>query len=93
MEIRKMHPNLEPLVKVEMYKLLATRIIFLVRHTQWIANLVLVIKNNGDIRLCVEFINLNRASKKDNYHVPPMEQILHCVFGFEMLSLLDGFSG
>jgi hypothetical protein len=50
-------------------------------------------KNNGDIRLCIDFRNLNRASEKDNYPVPPMEQILQCVSGSEMLSLLDGFSG
>ena len=31
--------------------------------------------------------------KKNNYPVPPMEQILQKVSGFEILSLLDGFSG
>ena len=31
--------------------------------------------------------------KKDNYPVPPMEQILQKVSGSEILSLLDGFSG
>jgi hypothetical protein len=33
------------------------------------------------------------VSDKDNYPVPPMEQILQQVSGFERLSLLDGFSG
>jgi hypothetical protein len=66
-KLRKMHPSLEPQVKDELNKLLAARIIFPVRHTQWIANLVPVRKNNGDIRLCVDFINLNKASEKDNY--------------------------
>ena len=32
-------------------------------------------KNSGEIRLCVDFRNFNRASDKDNYPVPPMEQI------------------
>jgi hypothetical protein len=36
---------------------------------------------------------LNKASEKDNYLVPPMEQILQKVVGDEMFSLLDGFSG
>jgi hypothetical protein len=92
-KLRKMHPSLEPQVKAELNKLLVARIIFPVRHTQWISNLVPVRKNNGDIRLCVDFRNVNRASEKDNYHVPPMEQILQCVSGSETLSLLDGFSG
>jgi hypothetical protein len=92
-KLRKMHPSIEPQVKAELNKLLAAKIIFPVRHTQWISNLVPMRKKNGDIKLCIDFKNLNRASEKDNYLVPPMEKILQCVFGSEMLSLLDGFSG
>ena len=43
--------------------------------------------------LWVDFRNLNHALDKDNYPVPPMEQILQMVSGFELFSLLDGFSG
>jgi hypothetical protein len=74
-------------------KLLSAKIIFLVRHTQWVSNLIPILKKNGEIRLCVDFRNLNKVSDKDNYPVPPMEQILQQVSGFERLSLLDGFSG
>ena len=69
------------------------RIIFKVRHSEWVSNLVPVRKKSGEIRLCVDFKNLNRASDKDNYHVPPMEQLLQMVSGSELFSLLDGFSG
>jgi hypothetical protein len=58
-----------------------------------VANLVPVRKKSGDIRICIDFRNLNRASLKDNYLVPAMEQILQSVYGSVMLSLLDGFSG
>ena len=50
-------------------------------------------EKSSEIRLCVDFINLNRASDKDNYPVPPMEQILQMVSGSELFSLLNGFSG
>jgi hypothetical protein len=92
-KLRKMHPKLEPTVQKELNKLLNAKIIFPVRHTQWVSNLVPVRKKNGEIRLCVDFRNLNKASDKDNYPVPPMEQILQQVSGSERLSLLDGFSG
>jgi ribonuclease HI len=92
-KLRKMHPKLEPTVQKELNKLLGAKIIFPVRHTQWVSNLVPVRKKNGEIRLCVDFRNLNKASDKDNYPVPPMEQILQQVSGSERLSLLDGFSG
>jgi hypothetical protein len=92
-KLRKMHPKLEPTVQKELNKLLSAKIIFPVRHTQWVSNLVPVRKKNGEIQLCVDFRNLNKASDKDNYPVPPMEQILQKVSGSERLSLLDGFSG
>ena len=77
----------------ELKKLLDAKIIFQVRHYVWIANLVPVIKNYGEIRLCVNFRNLNRASEKDNYLVPPMVKLLQTMSVSEIYSLLDGFSG
>ena len=47
-----------------------------IRHSTWVSNLVLVRKNNGDIRLCVDLRNLNIASLKDNYGLPNMEVML-----------------
>ena len=72
-QLRKMHPKLEPLIHNEVKKLLVAKIIFKVQHSEWVANLVPVRKKSGEIRLCVDFKNLNRASSKDNYLVPPME--------------------
>ena len=86
-----MHPSLESLVKKELNKWLAAKIIFLVRHTTWVENLVLVRKKLGDIKICIDFRNLNRASLKDNYLVPAMEHILQSVFVSTLLSLLDQF--
>jgi hypothetical protein len=77
----------------ELKKLLDAKIIFQVRHSAWVANLVPVRKKSGEIRLCVDFRNLNRASEKDNYPVPPMEQLLQTMSGSDIFSLLDGFSG
>ena len=91
--LRKMHPKLEPIIQSEVKKLLDAKIIFKARHSEWVSNLVPMRKKYGEIRLCVDFRNLNRASDKDNYPVPPMEKILQMVSGFELFSLLDGFSG
>ena len=56
-------------------------------------NLVLVTKNYGEIRLCVDFRYLDHASDKDNYPIPPMEKILQMVLGSKLFSLVDGFLG
>ena len=84
---------MEPLIQSEVKKLLDAKIIFKVRHSEWVSNLVPVRKKSEEIRLCVDFRNLNRALDKDNYPVPPMEQILQMVLGSELFSLLDGLSG
>ena len=43
--------------------------------------------------MCVDFRNLNRASLKDNYPLPKIEQILQKVVGAQRISMVDGFSG
>ena len=63
------------------------------RFSKWLANLVLVRKKSGEIRLCVDFCNLNRVSLKDNYPLPKMDHILQKVVGSQRISMLDRFSG
>jgi len=50
-------------------------------------------KKNEDIRICIDFRNLNKAYQKDNFPLPPMEQILQAVTGSELMSFFDGCSG
>jgi hypothetical protein len=64
-----------------------------IRYSSWMSNLVVVRKKNGDIRLCVDFRNLNQLLLKDNYPLPNMEHLLQQVTGAGMMSMLDGFSG
>jgi hypothetical protein len=72
-KLRKIHPTFELLIQKELKKLLNDWIIFKVQHSTWVSNLVPVRDKYGEIRLRVDFRNLNQASDKDNYHVPPME--------------------
>eukprot|EP00253_Pinus_taeda_P011751 PITA_11751 len=92
-KLRKIQPNLESQIKSELNKLLKAKIIFPVRHSNWVSNMVPARKKNGDIRICIDFRNLNKASQKDNFPLPTMEQILHSVACSELMSFLDGFSG
>ena len=75
-KIRKINPMLLPIMEKEVKKLLEAQIIIPLRYSEWVANLVSVRKKSGEIRLCVDFKNLNRSSKKDNYPLPKMEYIL-----------------
>ena len=48
---------------------------------------------NGEIRICVDFRNLNQCSLKDNYPLPKMDYILQKVVGSKIFLMIDGFSG
>jgi hypothetical protein len=75
----------------EVKKLLDAQIIIPLRYSEWVANLVPVRNKNGEIRLCVDFRNLNRSSKKDSYPLPKMEHILQWLTGASRISMIDGF--
>ena len=81
------------MIEKEIQKLLKAKIIIPLRYSKWIANLVVVRKKNGEIRLCVDFRNLNKCSKKDNYPLPKMEHLLHRISGASVMLFLDVFSG
>eukprot|EP00253_Pinus_taeda_P001921 PITA_01921 len=48
-------------------------------------------KKTAKIRLCIDFISLNKVSLKDNYPLPKMDHILQRVVGAYRMSLLDGY--
>jgi ribonuclease HI len=92
-KLRSFNPLLLPTMEREIKKLLDARIIIPLRYSEWIANLVPVRKKNGEIRLYVDFKNLNKCSRKDNYPLPKMDHILQKVSGSKVMSFIDGFSG
>jgi len=69
------------------------QIIAPIRYSDWVSNLGPTRKKIGEIKLCVDFRNLNIVSLKDNYPLPKMDHILQRVAGSSTISLLDGFSG
>jgi hypothetical protein len=61
-KLRQINPMLLPIMEREVKKLLQAQIIVPLRYSEWVANLVPVRKKTGEIRLCVDFRNLNRSS-------------------------------
>lgn len=78
-KLRQINPKLLSLIEKEIKKLFDAKIIVSLRFSKWVANLVPVRKKNGEIRLCIDFRNLNRVSLKDNYPLPKMDHILQRV--------------
>ena len=44
-----------------------------VYYLDWLANVVLVKKANGKWRMCMDFIDLNKACPKDSFPLPRID--------------------
>ena len=53
------------------------------------AAVVLVRKTNGDLRLCVDYRQLNNKTRKDAYPLPRIEEALDCLHGARYFCSLD----
>lgn len=90
---RPINPKIKSLMAQELRNLIESKIIYPIKHSMWVSNLVPVRKKNGDIRLCVDFWDLNQASLKDHYSLPPMKHLLSTMAGPKIFLMLDGFLG
>ena len=80
-------------IKKEIEKLLDARFIKPCMHSVWLANVVPVRKKNGQIRVCVDFRDLNKACPKDDFPLPNLDMLIETTANHEMFSFMDGFSG
>lgn len=79
--------------KKEIAKLLNAGVSSEIKHSEWLANSVLVQKNTGKWRMCIDFTNLNKVSPKDGFPLPHIDQLVDAISGCELMSFLDAYSG
>jgi len=90
---RWFRPELVPQIENEVNKLIEAGFIREVKYPTWIANIVPVRKKNGQLRVCVDFRDLNQACPKDDFPLPITEIMVDATTGHETLSFMDGSSG
>jgi hypothetical protein len=91
-KLRKMSDDKVVAVKSEVQRLLDATIIREVMYPKWLDNTVLVEEKNEKWRMCIDFTNLNKATPKDNYPLPRMDQVVDSAANAAVMSLLDCFS-
>jgi len=77
----------------EVNKLLAANFIREVYYPEWLANVVMVKKANGNWRMCIDFTDLNNAYPKDSFPLPRIDQLVDSTSGHKLLTFMDAFSG
>ncbi|XP_074299903.1 uncharacterized protein LOC141631081 [Silene latifolia] len=90
---RRFRPELVPEIEKEVNKLIEAGFIREVKYSTWIANIVPVRKKNGELRICVDFRDLNDACSKDDFPLPVTELIIDATTGHEALSFMDCTAG
>ena len=90
---RSFAPKRQKAINEEVSKLLQARAIREVDYLDWLANVVLVEKENGKWRLCIDFTNVNRACPKDSFPLLQIDLIVDATTGHELLSFMDALLG
>jgi hypothetical protein len=54
---------------------------------------VVVLKANGKLRMCIDYTSLNKASSKDPFPLPRIDQIVDSISGCDLLCFLNAYSG
>jgi hypothetical protein len=63
-------------ISEEIARLLAARFMMEVYHPEWLANPVLVRTKRGKWRICVDYMNLNKACPKDLFPLTCIDQVV-----------------
>jgi hypothetical protein len=90
---RRMNPTLKDIVKEEIQKLLNFRFIYPISDSKWVSPLLVVPKKvTGKWIICFDFWDLNKATLKDYFPLPFIDQVLDTLSGKKYFSFLDGYS-
>ena len=63
------------------------------QYPKWLSNMVVVKKKNGKQRVCIDFTNLNKASPKNSFPLPKIDQLVNATAGYKRMSFLDAYLG
>ncbi|KAL0287172.1 UNVERIFIED_CONTAM: hypothetical protein Sangu_2704200 [Sesamum angustifolium] len=80
----RFRPELIPLIEGEVNKLIEVGFIREVKYPMWISSIVPVRNKNGQIRVCVDFRDLNNACPKDDFLLPIVELMIDATVGHEV---------
>ena len=73
---RRFNSNVLDDIKKETKRLLEAKFIRSCRYAEWISSVVPMYKKNGELRVCIDFRDLNRATPMDGYSMPIADMLV-----------------
>ncbi|XP_074288361.1 uncharacterized protein LOC141613521 [Silene latifolia] len=86
---RKFAPERNTIINEEVDKLLDMGMINEVMYPEWLANVVVVLKKNGKLRVCVDYTDLNKACLKYPFLLPHIDAMVDAIGGHKTLTFMD----
>ena len=74
-------------------RLLKASFIRTAQYVQWLSNIVPTIKKNSQVRIYIDFRNLNLATPKDEYIMPIVDMLVDTIANNGILSFMDDYFG
>lgn len=91
---RRIPFNLMQPLKAELDRMVNLKVISPVNEpTDWVNSIVLVKKTNGNLRICLDPRNLNKAIKRSHYQFPTIHDVKSQLTGARVFSTVDANSG
>ena len=75
-KVRRMRHDMSEKIKAEVMKQFDAGFIAVTSYPQCVANIVLVPKKYGKVRMCVDYTDLNKASPKDEFPLPHIDVLV-----------------
>jgi hypothetical protein len=91
--LRKVSDDKAKGARNEVKRLLSAGVIREVTYPEWLANTIMVKKANGKWRMCIDFIDLNKACPKDEFPLLRIGSLADAATSSELMSLLDCYLG
>ena len=77
-------------IKVEVMKHFNAGFLAVTSYPQWATNVVPVPKKDGKVRIYVDYMDLNRASPKDDFPLPHIDVLVDNTAQHKVFSFMDG---
>ena len=87
--LRRLPFSVREEVSTELHRLEADGIIEKIDSSPWISNLVIARRKNGELRLCIDLKEVNKAIIPDKYPLPTIDELSASFHGAQIFTKLD----
>ena len=90
-KLQWLRPEWAQLVKDDIEKHIKAKFLKVVDYLEWLANMVLLPKKDGKVRIYVDYRDLNKACPNDDFPLPHIDVLINNVIACSMYSFMMGF--